>query len=46
MNITRLDIYNTNKNPKPQCELENAGDEVLNGLSLSVIQACIKQTQK
>ncbi|CAF1066025.1 unnamed protein product [Rotaria sordida] len=35
-----------NKNPKSQRELENAVDEVLNGLSLSVIQACIKKTQK
>ncbi len=33
------------KNPKSQCELENTIDEVLNGLSLSVIQACIKKTQ-
>jgi hypothetical protein len=33
------------KNPKSQRELENTIDEVLNGLSLSVIQACIKKTQ-
>ncbi|CAF4728816.1 unnamed protein product, partial [Rotaria magnacalcarata] len=45
MNITRINIYNTNKNPKTLYELENAVDEVLNGLSLSVIQACIKKTQ-
>jgi hypothetical protein len=35
-----------NKNPKSQRELENAVDEALNGLSLNVIQACIKKTQK
>ncbi|CAM2717226.1 unnamed protein product [Rotaria socialis] len=46
MNITRIDIYNTNKNPKSQCELESVVDEVLNSLPLSVIQACIKKTQK
>ncbi|CAF3958476.1 unnamed protein product [Rotaria sordida] len=34
------------KNPKSQRELENAIDEVVNGLSLNVIQACIKKTQK
>ena len=33
------------KNPKSQCELENAIDEALNDLSLSVIQACIQKTQ-
>jgi hypothetical protein len=29
-----------------QRELKNAVDEALNGLSLNVIQACIKNTQK
>jgi transposase len=35
-----------NKNPKSQDELENAVDEGFDGLSLNVIQACIKNTQK
>ncbi len=35
-----------NKNPKSQDELENAVDDALNDLSLNVIQACIKKTQK
>ncbi|CAF4827402.1 unnamed protein product, partial [Rotaria socialis] len=46
MNITRIDIYNTNRSPKSQCELENVVDEILRGLSLIVIQAGIKKTQK
>ncbi|CAF0993582.1 unnamed protein product [Rotaria sp. Silwood1] len=33
------------KNPKSQRELENAIDGVLNNLSLSVIQSCIRKTQ-
>ncbi len=35
-----------NNNPKSQRELENAIDEALNDLSLNVVQACIKKTQK
>ncbi len=35
-----------NKNSKLQHELENAFDEALNGLSLNVIQSCIKKTHK
>lgn len=34
------------KNPKSQDELENAVDEALQSLSLSVIQSCIKKTQE
>ena len=34
------------KNSKSQHELKNGMDKVLNGLSLNVIQACIKKTQK
>jgi transposase len=34
------------KNPKSQCELENAIDDALNDISLNVVQACIKKTQR
>jgi hypothetical protein len=36
----------SNKKSKSQCELENAVGEALNSLSLNVIQACTKKTQK
>ncbi len=37
----------SNKNSKSQRELEkNAVDEALNGLSLNVLQVCIKKTHK
>ncbi len=35
-----------NKNPKSQDELENPVDEAFDGISLNVIQACIKKTHK
>ena len=41
-NIINLEIKT--RNPKSQGELENAVDEVLNNLSLNIIQACIKKT--
>ncbi len=34
------------KHPKSQNELENAVDEVLQNLSLNVVQSCIKKTQE
>ncbi|CAF4138915.1 unnamed protein product [Rotaria sp. Silwood2] len=43
-NIIKQEIKNNN--PKSQCELENAVDEALDGLSMNIIQACIKKTQK
>ena len=33
-------------NPKSQRELENAIDQALNDISLNVVQACIRKTQK
>ncbi len=36
----------SNRKPKSQRELENAIDEALNDLSLNIVQACIKKTQK
>ncbi|CAF4929330.1 unnamed protein product, partial [Rotaria socialis] len=41
-----LNYGNGQKNPKSQDELENAVVEALNDLSLNVIQACIKKTQR